>query len=70
MEIPDPQYLKTQDGVYIAYQVMGDGPVDIAWQLGDGTNTNRLVPVRLTGISNVRAIASCASANTGANSPP
>jgi len=38
VEIPDPQYLKTQDGVYIAYQVMGDGPVDIAWQLGDGTN--------------------------------
>lgn len=33
MEIPDPQYLKTQDGAYIAYQVVGEGPVDIAWQL-------------------------------------
>jgi class 3 adenylate cyclase len=38
VEIPDPQYLRTQGGVYIAYQVVGDGPVDIAWQLGDGTN--------------------------------
>ncbi len=38
MRIPDPQYLKTQDGAYIAYQVVGDGPVDIAWQVGDGTN--------------------------------
>lgn len=33
MEIPDPEYLKTDDGVYIAYQVVGHGPVDIAWQL-------------------------------------
>jgi class 3 adenylate cyclase len=38
MGVPDPRYLKTQDGVYIAYHVVGDGPVDIAWQLGDGTN--------------------------------
>ena len=33
MEIPDPQYAKTEDGAYIAYQVVGDGPIDIAWQL-------------------------------------
>jgi class 3 adenylate cyclase len=33
MEIPDPMYVKTEDGAYIAYQVVGDGPVDIAWQL-------------------------------------
>jgi hypothetical protein len=32
MEIPDPQYVKTGDGAYIACQVVGDGPVDIAWQ--------------------------------------
>ncbi len=32
MEIPDPRYAKTEDGAYIAYQVVGDGPVDIAWQ--------------------------------------
>jgi class 3 adenylate cyclase len=38
VQIPDPQYLKTQDGTYIAYQVIGDGPVDIAWQVGDGTH--------------------------------
>ena len=34
MEIPDPRYVKTEDGAYIAYQVVGDGPVDIAWQFG------------------------------------
>jgi class 3 adenylate cyclase len=34
MEIPDSRYVKTEDGAYIAYQVVGDGPVDIAWQLG------------------------------------
>ncbi len=32
MELPDSQYVKTDDGAYIAYQVVGDGPVDIAWQ--------------------------------------
>ena len=26
MEIPDPQYVKTKDGVHIGYQVFGDGP--------------------------------------------
>jgi len=31
--IPDPEYLKTDDGALIAYQVVGHGPVDIAWQL-------------------------------------
>jgi class 3 adenylate cyclase len=25
------QYAKTADGVYIAYQVIGDGPVDLSW---------------------------------------
>jgi class 3 adenylate cyclase/pimeloyl-ACP methyl ester carboxylesterase len=32
VDVPDPRYVRTQDGAYIAYQVMGDGPVDIAWQ--------------------------------------
>ena len=32
MEVPDPQYVQADDGAYIAYQVVGDGPVDIAWQ--------------------------------------
>jgi len=26
------QYATTEDGVYIAYQVVGEGPVDVAWQ--------------------------------------
>ena len=33
VKIPDPRYLRTDDGTYIAYQVVGDGPIDIAWQL-------------------------------------
>ena len=33
MEIPDPQYLETHDGAYIAYQAVGEGPIDIAWQV-------------------------------------
>jgi hypothetical protein len=42
VEIPDPQYLETHDGAYIAYQAVGEGPIDIAWQLeflgyGDGS---------------------------------
>ena len=36
MELPDSQYVKTADGAYIAYQVVGDGPVDIAWQFDFG----------------------------------
>ena len=32
MKVPEPRYVRTDDGVYIAYQVIGDGPVDIAWQ--------------------------------------
>jgi class 3 adenylate cyclase/pimeloyl-ACP methyl ester carboxylesterase len=38
MDIPDPRYVKTDDGTYIAYQVVGDGPVDIAWQFDFGGN--------------------------------
>jgi class 3 adenylate cyclase/pimeloyl-ACP methyl ester carboxylesterase len=30
--IPDTRYAQTPDGVYIAYQVAGEGPVDVAWQ--------------------------------------
>ena len=29
MEIPDTRYAVTDDGVHIAYQVVGDGPIDI-----------------------------------------
>ena len=31
-------YARAADGAYIAYQVFGQGPVDIAWQLGRITN--------------------------------
>ncbi len=32
MTTPDPRYVRTPDGTYIAYAVVGAGPVDIAWQ--------------------------------------
>jgi class 3 adenylate cyclase len=32
MNEPDTRYVKTDDGVYIAYQTVGEGPIDIAWQ--------------------------------------
>ena len=32
MQIPDPRYVRTEDGVYIAYQVVGEGSVDISLQ--------------------------------------
>ncbi|HXJ62354.1 MAG TPA: adenylate/guanylate cyclase domain-containing protein [Actinomycetota bacterium] len=32
MEPPDTQFAKTPDGAYIAYQVTGERPVDVAWQ--------------------------------------
>src|SRR6266496_1743885 len=31
MEIRDTRYARTPEGVYIAYQVAGEGPVDLAW---------------------------------------
>jgi class 3 adenylate cyclase len=38
MDVPDPRYVTTEDGAYVAYQVVGDGPVDIVWQL-DGAGS-------------------------------
>jgi len=32
VEIPDTRYAKTTDGVYLAYQTLGEGPPDIVWQ--------------------------------------
>ena len=32
MDVPDTHYAVTSDGVYIAYQVIGDGPIDVVWQ--------------------------------------
>jgi len=31
MEVRDTRYAKTRDGVYIAYQIAGEGPIDLAW---------------------------------------
>jgi class 3 adenylate cyclase len=33
VEIRDTRYARALDGAYIAYQTVGDGPVDIVWQL-------------------------------------
>jgi pimeloyl-ACP methyl ester carboxylesterase len=32
VEAPETRYVETPDGIFIAYQVIGDGPVDVAWQ--------------------------------------
>jgi len=32
MEVTDTHYAITSDGVYIAYQLYGDGPIDVVWQ--------------------------------------
>ena len=32
MEVRDTRYARAADGAYIAYQVTGGGPVDLAWQ--------------------------------------
>jgi class 3 adenylate cyclase/pimeloyl-ACP methyl ester carboxylesterase len=40
--VPETQYLKTPDGVYIAYQVVGEGPVDFVQILGSAGNVEIL----------------------------
>ena len=32
MDVPETRYATTPDGVYLAYQIAGEGPVDVAWQ--------------------------------------
>src|SRR5262245_17222229 len=32
VETPETRYTRTVDGVYIAYQTVGEGPIDIVWQ--------------------------------------
>jgi class 3 adenylate cyclase/pimeloyl-ACP methyl ester carboxylesterase len=36
VETRDTRYAKTPDGVYLAYQTVGDGPIDFACQFNDG----------------------------------
>lgn len=38
VEAPETRYAKADDGVHIAYQVVGDGPVDLLWL--DGARGN------------------------------
>ena len=33
MEAPETRYAIAPDGIYIAYQAVGEGPVDLVWQL-------------------------------------
>jgi pimeloyl-ACP methyl ester carboxylesterase len=39
---PETRYAKTADGVHVAYQVVGDGPVDILFVLGWVTHIERM----------------------------
>jgi class 3 adenylate cyclase/pimeloyl-ACP methyl ester carboxylesterase len=32
VELPDTRYARARDGAYIAYEVFGEGPVDLFWQ--------------------------------------
>ena len=34
MEMPETRYAKTADGVHIAYQVVGNGPIDLVYVSG------------------------------------
>lgn len=45
MDLPETRYAKTVDGVHIAYQVLGDGPVDIVY-LDRGEHELKGVPDR------------------------
>jgi pimeloyl-ACP methyl ester carboxylesterase len=39
---PETRYAKTADGVHIAYQVMGDGPVDLVFVMGWASNVEAM----------------------------
>jgi len=32
MEVRDTRYAITPDGIYLAYQAVGEGPLDLVWQ--------------------------------------
>ena len=42
MNVPETNYTKTADGVHIAYQVFGEGPIDILFVLGWVTHIERM----------------------------
>jgi pimeloyl-ACP methyl ester carboxylesterase len=41
-DIPETRYAKTADGVHIAYQVVGDGPLDLVWVMGWTSNVEAI----------------------------
>jgi class 3 adenylate cyclase len=41
-DYPETRYTKTADGVHVAYQVFGDGPIDILFVLGWVTHIERM----------------------------
>jgi pimeloyl-ACP methyl ester carboxylesterase len=42
VNVPETRYAKTADGVHVAYQVFGDGPIDLLFVLGWVTHIERL----------------------------
>lgn len=41
-QVPETRYAKTSDGVHIAYQVVGDGPIDLVWVMGWTSNVEAM----------------------------
>jgi class 3 adenylate cyclase len=46
MKIPDTRYAETSDGVYVAYQVLGKGPIDLVFAFGwlNNVDSARSIP--------------------------
>ena len=42
MKVPQTRYAKTGEGVHIAYQVLGEGPVDLVWVMGWTSNVEAI----------------------------
>ena len=57
MEIRDTRYAKTPDGVYVAYQTAGEGPLDVVWQFDAFGNVDLIWEEPLLGAV-VRGLAS------------
>jgi pimeloyl-ACP methyl ester carboxylesterase len=44
--VPEVRYARTTDGAHIAFQVLGDGPVDLLLELGAGSSIDLVCEVR------------------------
>ena len=42
MKTPETKFAKTADGMHIAYQVVGEGPVDLVWVMGWTSNVEAM----------------------------